>query len=499
DAVDNLISYHQIVSGQPADVTNYAYDDANRPNLVQNAFGFTQIASDDDGRTKTITFPEQAGYPGTRLDYDYTNAGQPELMTWKTRDNASLVAKWDYKYTKTIPGTSIVVDTPQQQSRQVTSSFVTAGTTTYSYSQQRLMSATDTAGPDYTYTYDNVGNILSEKIDTTTTHYGYDKAGELCWQGGTAGTTAQKLSLTCAAGPAGSTPFTSDAAGNNLGTTGAPLTYNDDSQVTAVGGKTQTYLDQGNDLRTKSATTLLINGPLGITAFKEGGQTVYISRLPDGTPLTSRPTYGTQSYFITEQDGSVAFLVDPFGYNVGSYTYSPYGKTTLGPGVSQYNPFRWVGQWQETTASGDPGLYKLGARYYSTTGHFTQPDAMEGNLGDPRTMTAYNYAGGDPINQADPSGYSAVDRFKKFVKKADGALGKAGQVIGVAEVGYNLYKRRWKKAAAKATGLVVGGGVGAGCSAAASATGVGVAAVPICGTVGGVAGDLASKYVEKNL
>lgn len=44
-------------------------------------------------------------------------------------------------------------------------------------------------------TYDNVGNILSEKIDATTTHYGYDEAGELCWQGSAAGTTVQKLAV----------------------------------------------------------------------------------------------------------------------------------------------------------------------------------------------------------------------------------------------------------------------------------------------------------------
>ena len=30
---------------------------------------------------------------------------------------------------------------------------------------------------------------------------------------------------------------------------------------------------------------------------------------------------------------------------------------------------------------------------------------MAGGLGDPRTLTRYNYAGGDPINMADPSGY----------------------------------------------------------------------------------------------
>lgn len=46
-----------------------------------------------------------------------------------------------------------------------------------------------------------------------------------------------------------------------------------------------------------------------------------------------------------------------------------------------------------------------GARHYNTNGHFTQPDPVAGGIGDPSTMTAYNYAGGDPINRSDPSGY----------------------------------------------------------------------------------------------
>lgn len=410
DAVNNLISYHQTVAATTLDITNYGYDDANRPTTVINAFGVTNVTTDDDGRTTSITFPDQAGYPGTRLNYAYTNAGTPRQMTWKTRDNATELGKWDYAYTKNVGGVS--VDTPQQQSRQVSSAYtsiVTPGTTSYTYSRQRLMSAVDTAGPDYTYTYDAIGNILSEKIDASTTHYGYDKAGELCWQGGTAGTAAQKLSLSCAAGPSGSTPYSIDAAGNNAGTAAAPITYNDDSQVANVGGKAQTYLDQGNDLRNKSASTKFITGPLGVTAIVDGSQTTFISRLPDGTPLTYRPSSGTQAYFITEPDGDVAFLADPFGYAVGAYSYSPYGKTTVGGGISGFNPFRWMGEYQETTAGSAPGHYKLGARFYDTNGHFTQPDPQSGTMGEPRTMVAYNYAGADPINLSDPGGRDLCD------------------------------------------------------------------------------------------
>lgn len=74
-----------------------------------------------------------------------------------------------------------------------------------------------------------------------------------------------------------------------------------------------------------------------------------------------------------------------------------------------FNPLRWLGSWQETNTSNNDQIYKLGARYYTTSGAFTQPDAIAGNISDPRTMTAYNYAGSDPVNQSDPSGYYFFD------------------------------------------------------------------------------------------
>ncbi|WP_396135198.1 MULTISPECIES: RHS repeat-associated core domain-containing protein [unclassified Aeromicrobium] len=101
---------------------------------------------------------------------------------------------------------------------------------------------------------------------------------------------------------------------------------------------------------------------------------------------------------------NVAGPTDPFGYLAAAYEYSPYGKTTT-VGLGDFSPFRYLSPWQETTSGGAPGHYKLGARFYNTNGMFTQPDALTGSLGDPRTMTSYNYAGADPVNQADPSGY----------------------------------------------------------------------------------------------
>lgn len=42
---------------------------------------------------------------------------------------------------------------------------------------------------------------------------------------------------------------------------------------------------------------------------------------------------------------------------------SPYGKTTT-VGLGDFNPLRHLPSWQETTSTGAPGHYKLGARFY---------------------------------------------------------------------------------------------------------------------------------------
>jgi RHS repeat-associated protein len=285
---------------------------------------------------------------------------------------------------------------------------LTVAARSYTYAEQRLTKADDTAGTDYEYTYDRVGNILSEKAGSTTTHYGYNRAGERCWTGSTAGTDAQKLSRACATGPSGSSAYVRDADGNNQGLSASSVTYNNRNQVSNIDGLAQDYLDQGNDLRTSTAGTRVINGPLGVTAYKTGSQTVFLSRDPAGNLMTYRPSTGTSLYYLIEPNGNVAGATDPFGYLAAAYEYSPYGKTTT-VGLGDFNPFRYLSSWQETTSGGSPGHYKLGARFYSSNGMFTQPDALTGGLGDPRTMTSYNYAGGDPINRADPSGYISVN------------------------------------------------------------------------------------------
>ena len=99
-------------------------------------------------------------------------------------------------------------------------------------------------------------------------------------------------------------------------------------------------------------------------------------------------------YFLTDALGSVRQVVDENGTIILSEGYQPYGELLdqAGDGASI---FGFAGE-----AKDDTGLTYLRARYYQPgTGRFTQidPSRLEKNL--------YQYAKGNPINRADPSGY----------------------------------------------------------------------------------------------
>ena len=279
------------------------------------------------------------------------------------------------------------------------------------------------------------------------------------------------LSASCGSGPSGSTNFSQDAAGNNTNTAANPTSYDDDSRVTSINGTAMGYLDRGNDLRTTAGSASYVNSPLGVTA-KTGSDITYYVGDPKGNVLASYGAGGSPFYF-SEFTGSVAALYNTAGSEVGSYTYSPYGKTTVTGAAGAANPFRYIGGIQDSDSPTNGSIYKLGARYYDAQGHFTQPDSIAGTINDPKTLTSYNYAGGDPINSSDPSGY-----FLKEIAQAGSAL--AG-IKDAKDFVTAISKGDGEEAFAVATGFIVGTGVTTGCTAAVGVSGIGLA---YCGLLG---------------
>jgi RHS repeat-associated protein len=103
--------------------------------------------------------------------------------------------------------------------------------------------------------------------------------------------------------------------------------------------------------------------------------------------------------YLTDMLDSTLALADSGGNLNTTYTYEPFGNTTISG--SSGNPYQFTGREND-----DTGLYFYRARYYSPTfQRFIAQDPIGFGGGDPN---AYNYVSADPVNAADPRGLQAV-------------------------------------------------------------------------------------------
>lgn len=204
----------------------------------------------------------------------------------------------------------------------------------------------------------------------------------------------------------------------------------------------------------------------------------------------SDPVTGQASLLTTSTDVVSMYLWDGLGNPVGLLTdgasnpvpatYDPYGLRALtaansDTGVAQ-NPYAFkAGIYDRGT-----GLVKFGLRWYDvTTGAWTQQDTLDAPL-DPGNANRYGFAGGDPINNADPTGKLINGITRAFQigtglydanQALTGGSTLAGYAAGAAaEIGCAALA-----VAAGAPTLGVGGLiVGVGCYVAGSAVGASV-------------------------
>ena len=433
----------------------YDYDAANYP-----ATATVNPEASSAGQKIVVTLDQNKSGKHTKTVFDsmstpieqartYTKAGRLDTIeAFEQVTPGNTRAKLDYGYQR---GT---IDTNMIRNLTVsgTGSASINGTVSYSYGgtyqNRKLASVSDTASgaPNYSYTFDNAGNVRTETKAGNDTWYGYDRAGQLCWEHTSdPGSGALVDNCGTATTPGAATDYGQDDGGNSLGTTADPYGYNDFNQVDSIDGVTQKYRDLGNDLRVQNGDTRMVDSSLGVISRTTGtgptAQATYYLRDPDGGLLASYPAmtqsgYTSQAvYYVTNHQDSVVMLLDADGARVGWYRYSPYGQPTIveqTAGAATDNPWRYLSAYY----SGENGGYHhLGARMYDNRSHFTQPDPKRGNHAEPLTTLTYGYAGGDPCNRQDPSGrdwgdddasWLGVDTVDTWEEARDCGLSYAG-------------------------------------------------------------------------
>ena len=103
------------------------------------------------------------------------------------------------------------------------------------------------------------------------------------------------------------------------------------------------------------------------------------------------------NYYLTDEQGSVRYVLDAAGNVQNDYRYDAFGQCIAGY-ENIPNRLRYNAQIEDDLT----GLYYLRARYYNTgIGRFTQEDVIYND-----GLNLYAYCGSNLVMYEDPSGYS---------------------------------------------------------------------------------------------
>jgi len=254
------------------------------------------------------------------------------------------------------------------------------------------------------YTYDQVGNRLTEKRGTVTTNYGYTANTDLL-RTLTIGTTTTETFGYTAAGNinnfnpgimgAGSSPITS-------------LTYNQANRLATVLAGTSnaaayTYDASGNRIvKATGATTLYQydrNGHLLEEASGTGVAQVDYLYL-DGMPVaTIAPATGKLYFIHSDRLGTPQLATDGSQAIAWQTTYQPFGATGTVSGLITQN-LRLPGQQFDA----ETGFNHNGFReYLPNLGRYLESDP----IGISGGLNLYSYVEGSPLSYVDPAGLAA--------------------------------------------------------------------------------------------
>jgi RHS repeat-associated protein len=269
--------------------------------------------------------------------------------------------------------------------------------TTFTYNAlNRLTSATQSNSISHSYTYDPVGNQLTETAciggACGTTGYTYDNANRLKFVNGLVYTWDNNgnpsASLRASLTNDSAITYTSDAA-NRL-------------KTVTQGAYSYSYVYNGTGDRLQqtvngATTTYTLDLAAGLTQVLGDGTYTY---LYGHERILQNSTAKGKEYFLNDALGSMRQLSDSLAVVKRTQDYEPYGEVLLTSTGSGSTAYGFAGEWADTT-----GLIHLRARYYASgVGRFVSKDPWRGDYLAPQSLNGWSYANANPILYTDPSG-----------------------------------------------------------------------------------------------
>jgi RHS repeat-associated protein len=387
------------------------YDDAGQMASLAHTGGTNTFAYDPVGNMTEMLFPN-----GVRQTRVYDRGSRLSSITNTDANPQSPYGTMSFVRDNNGNPTEINASSvdfqglfPAEKITQTYDNFDRLTSTCYS-----LPTAACVAAGKTVWTYDKVGNRLSEKVSAAVVStYTYDLADQLS-------------SIT---GPGAST-FTYNPNGDLLtvaGATSETMTYNTARQTKSSNGFSFTYDGNGNRWTVAKAglpTSVEYWDTVGVmpvlVAEREQGnpgtiESPFFRRYTyaGSTPIRYE-TYETNgsprglrvgAYVLTDQVGSVTALTnDSFRGFQAAFRYGSFGTNRTERWFSGFsNSPRFTGQQLDGT-----GNYNLRARHYNPArGSFTQTDPMPYGAGSP-FEGVYVYGRNNPLLMNDPTGERAA-------------------------------------------------------------------------------------------
>jgi len=332
-------------------------------------------------------------------NYTYNKLGLTTRMTLNNTSTHVSLLTLNYQYNRTGTVASVIGNLTN------TSGSMFTVNEQYSYDAlRRLTNSYVKSGSAITtasYTYDQLGNRLSQRVNGVTTTFSYNATNNELTGSSTTGTTVS---------------YRYDNNGNLqtkdvTGTGASHWTYNWNAQGNLVKAANDTgtqgyyaYDGHGRRIESKENPNYVYYGYLGTETLAEiivtapENNYVYANGLRIARVNNAGGFNPTIIYYRTDALGSTRLVTSATKTVLFSDSYQPYGQDNSASGSETY---KFTGKPLSATM----GLYYDYQRWYDPSiGRFISQDSIAGDATNPQSLNPYVYAVNSPATLSDPSG-----------------------------------------------------------------------------------------------